>query len=172
MSDPFSIIAGVISIATVAAQSSQALSNLIDNIREAPREIRAVARDVHAYRSIVSSLKIAVEERDVKSAVSGDAALVEMIGNLSYPLNTFEEALQSLVSRMLIGFGRSESNAFRKSTLNVKWGFFARKEVKELQSRLEAAKSTLNAALETITMCLPFSCFNAASCFTDEMKAI
>lgn len=152
MADPISIIAGVISIATVVVQSSKALSKLIDNVKETPQEIRAVARDVHAFRSIVSSLKIALEERDVKDAVSRDTALVEMIGNLSHPLTNCEEALQSLVTKIQRGFDGSEGSTFRKSARSLKWGMFAKTEIKDVRSRLEATKSTLNTALETITM--------------------
>ena len=57
MADPLSLIAGVISVATVAVQSAKALSKLIDDIKGAPREIQAVAHDIHAFRSIVSSLR-------------------------------------------------------------------------------------------------------------------
>ncbi|KAL8930145.1 MAG: hypothetical protein Q9208_000762 [Pyrenodesmia sp. 3 TL-2023] len=151
MADPISIIAGVISIATVVVQSSKALSKLIDNVKETPQEIRAVARDVHAFRSILS-LKIALEETDVKNAVSRDTALVEMIGNLSHPLTNCEGALQSLMTKIQRGFDASEASTFRKSAQSLKWAMFAKTEIKDVRSRLEATKSTLNTALETITM--------------------
>lgn len=172
MADPFAIVAGVISIAAVVVQSSKALSKLIDNVKEAPQEIRAVARDVHAFRSIVSSLKIALEERDVRDAVSADSTLVEIIGNLSHPLTNCEEALRSLVSRIQRAFDGCEGSTYRKSALSLKWGMFAKTEIRDVRSRLEATKSTLNTALETITMYNPLSYFGVAPCFAKDMKAV
>ncbi|KAL8899208.1 MAG: hypothetical protein Q9207_006311 [Kuettlingeria erythrocarpa] len=152
MADPISIIAGVIGIATVVVQSSKALSKLIDNIKGAPNEIKALARDVHAFRSILSSLKIALEERDVKDAVRADTTLIEMIGNLTHPLKNCDEALQSLVSGIQRGYEGCKGSTFRKSARSLRRGMFARTEIEDVQSRLEATKSTLNAALESITM--------------------
>ena len=113
MADPLSLIAGVISVATVAVQPAKALSKLIDDIKGTPREIQAVAHDIHAFRSIVSSLRIALEERDIKKAISGDAALIEMIGSLHHPLSNCERALQNLMSKMRSEFQRSDGSAFR-----------------------------------------------------------
>ncbi|KAI4191938.1 MAG: hypothetical protein LQ346_004561 [Caloplaca aetnensis] len=138
MADPISIIAGVISIATVVVQASKSLSKLIDNVKGASHDIKALARDVHAFRSILSSLKIALEERDVKDAVSADTVLVEMVGNLAHPLTNCQEALQSLVSRIQSGFDACKASTFRKNTLSLRRGMFSRTEIRDVQSRLEA----------------------------------
>ena len=82
MADPFSLIAGIMSIATVAVKSSRALLKLVDNIKEAFKETRAIARDVHAFQISVVSLRTALQEEHVQDAVSSDVALSEMIGSL------------------------------------------------------------------------------------------
>ena len=172
MADPLSIIAGVITIATVLVQSSKALSKLIDNIKGAPGVVKAVACDVHTFRSIISSLKFALEERDIKDAVSIDTALVEMIGSLLNPLSNCEEALQNLIFKIQSRLECSESNAFRATVLNLKWGLFVKKEVKDLESRLEATKSTLDTALDIIAVYVLLSHLIPATAYAEEIKAL
>ena len=152
MADPFSIIAGVLSIATVVVQSSQALSVLINNVKSAPGEIKAVAQDVHAFRSVVSSLKVTLEQTGAQDVVSTDPALVETLANLLPPLNNCEQALQNLMLKLQRGPGFTGGSTFRATALHLKWGISTRREVKNLQLRLEATKSTLSAALEAVTM--------------------
>ena len=76
MTDPFSIVAGVIAIATAAIQSSKVLFELMNDIKEAPAEIESVSRDVHAFYAIVFSLKATLKEANVKNVVTCDEVLV------------------------------------------------------------------------------------------------
>ena len=76
-----------------------------------------------------------LEERYIKDLFSRDTVLVKMIGNLLHSPKNNEEA---------------EGSALRTLTSNLKWGSFTKKEVKDLQARLEATNSTSNTALETI----------------------
>lgn len=171
MADPLSIIASVISIATVAVHSSKALSKLIDNVQGAPGAIKAVASDVYAFQSIVSSLRIALEDSEIKDAISGDIVLVDIIGSLLKPLRNCEEALQNLTSKLQSGLAYSEGSTLRATALNLKWGLSAKNEVKYVQSRLETTKSTLNTALETITMYVLLFLITTGA-YAEETKAM
>ena len=81
MTDPFSIIAGVLGIATAAIRSSKALIELVDDIRGGPEEIKAVSRDVHAFYSIIIALNATLKDDSIRDVVSGDVAMMDMIRN-------------------------------------------------------------------------------------------
>ena len=151
MADPLSVVAGVISIATVAIQSSKILSMLINDIKEASEEINVVSHDVLAFASLVSSLKLALEETKIKDAISSDGAMIEVIGNLHHPLDNCEAALQALSSKLSNELEYRKGRTFRATAVSLKWALFAKKEAKDLQSRLGVTKATLSAALNTIT---------------------
>ncbi|KAL9044538.1 MAG: hypothetical protein Q9214_002329 [Letrouitia sp. 1 TL-2023] len=152
MADALSVIAAVIGIATVAVKSSKALSKLIDNVKGAPEEIKTINQDLQAFCSVVSSFKTVLKEKDIQNAVNEDTALVEMIASLLHPLRNCEEALQNLMSKMRSWLGSNNSSVIRATALDLKWGLSVKGEVKVLRSRLEATKSTLNTALDAITL--------------------
>ena len=58
MTDPFSIIAGVVGVTAGAVKASQVLFQLVDDVRNAPQEVSAISRDAHAFYSIVYSLQM------------------------------------------------------------------------------------------------------------------
>lgn len=153
MADPLSIFASVLAIAGAAIQSSKALFELVDDIREGPEEIRSISRDAHSFYSVVFSLNTTLGDAKIREIISGDDAMLEMIGNLTSPLSNCEAVLAKLMIKMQkqLRLG-SDGRDNRMRLTNVKWGLFTKSEVRGLQLRLEAAKSTLNSALNGISM--------------------
>ena len=156
MVDPLSVVASVIGVATAALQSSKTLSILINDIREASEEIDLVSRDVLAFASVVSSLKLMLGETKIQDAVSGDNTMIEVIGNLRHPLDNCETALQNLSSKLSNQLEYRNSRTFRATGVRLRWALFAKKEAKDLQSRLGFTKATLSAALNAITTYVSF----------------
>jgi hypothetical protein len=96
MPDPFSAIAGVLGILPSVIGLSKAVTEIVDDGREASNEIRCLSKDIHAFFSIVRSLDIALREQDVKDIVESDAAILDMISNLADPLQNCHAVLTDL----------------------------------------------------------------------------
>ena len=150
--DPLSVIAGVVSIASATCSASQALFQLVDDIKGGPEQVQAISRDAHAFYSVIFSLNLALQDRNIRLIISDDPSLVQMIENLSRPLSNCQAVLGQLMVKIEPRVKpTSDGRAFRINKLDFRWGFFAKNEVKELMTRLEATKSTLDNALGSIT---------------------
>ncbi|KAL8686389.1 MAG: hypothetical protein Q9224_005461, partial [Gallowayella concinna] len=151
--DPLSVIAGVLGIAAVVAQSSKGLFELIDAIRSAPNEIKNISRDTHAFYNILYSLESSLKDPRITAVVAEDDALTALIGNLRMPLGNCSSVLGQLMVKIQ-GFVRPlDGERYRMSSNDWKW-YFGRKEVLELTARVEACKGTLDTGLTAIgTLC-------------------
>lgn len=152
MADPLSIFASVLAIASTVIQSSKALFELVDDIREGPEEIRSISRDAHSFYSVVFSLNTTLGDARIREIISDDDALLDMISNLKSPLSNCEAVLAKLMIKMQTLRLGPESRGDRMRLASVKWGLFSKSEVRGLQLRLEAAKSTLNSVLNGISV--------------------
>ena len=151
------MIAGVVSIASGACSASQALFKLVDDIKGGPEQVQAISRDAHAFYSVIFSLNLALQDRDIRLMISDDPSLVQMIENLSRPLSNCQAVLGQLMVKIEARVKPTpDGRAFRINRLDFKWGFFAKNEVKELMARLEATKSTLDNALSSVTTCVQY----------------
>lgn len=59
--DPFSIVAGVSGICAVTAKLISALSEFVDNVQEAPKEVRALSSDLAAFYNVFTRIRLAIE---------------------------------------------------------------------------------------------------------------
>ena len=100
MTDPVTIVTGVIGIATAAIQSSKVFFELVNDIKGGPAEIGSVSRDVHAFYAIVFSLNATLKEVNVKNVITCDEAMVSMIGNLAGPLENCQVVLGELMVKI------------------------------------------------------------------------
>jgi prophage DNA circulation protein len=94
--EPLNIISGAITITTAIIQSSKAVFELLNNIREASNEMKSISKDVQALYSTVSSLNTVLKENEVSNIVHGDKILVDLIQNLVGPLNNCQAVLSEL----------------------------------------------------------------------------
>ncbi|ERF68059.1 hypothetical protein EPUS_09411 [Endocarpon pusillum Z07020] len=152
MADPFSIIAGVLGITAAVIQSSKIFLELVNDIRRCPEEVKSVSKDVHAFYAIISSLNVTLREVDVKDAIAYDDALLTTIGNLAHPLEHCRVILGELkvkIQQQLLPF--PNDRRFRINSKILRWSLFTKSEIRTLQRRLEATKTTLCIALDAIT---------------------
>lgn len=152
MADPLSVIGGILTIAGAAIQVSKTLFELVDDIRECPEEIRSISRDTHSFYSVVFSLNITLGDNRIREIISSDYAMLDMISNLKGPLSNCEAILAKLMIKIRTLKLSSEGRGDWIRLTNVKWGLFSKSEVRGLQLRLEAAKSTLNSVLNGISV--------------------
>ncbi|KAL9105835.1 MAG: hypothetical protein Q9227_009043 [Pyrenula ochraceoflavens] len=160
MADPLSIaasvagiISGAVALTRLTIETSKAVIDLVSSIREAPQEIQTVGKDVHAFYSVVSSLEIALKDGDIRNTIENDKAMIDLVGNLTAPLSNCRGLLGELMVK-LQKLLRSNSDGKVLSVSSFKWAFMNRGEIRTLQIRLEAMKSTFGSALDAIvTVC-------------------
>ena len=151
MTDPFSIIAGVVGVTAGAVKASQCLFQLVDDVRNAPQEVSAISRDAHAFHSIVYSLQMALEADDVRHVLGTDILMTQMIKNLNRPLENCRTILDQLLTRIQNHLkSAKDAPDFRMSVIDLKWSLYTKNEVLGLMSRLEATKATLGSAPNSI----------------------
>ena len=152
MADPLSIIAGIVGVAIVAVQSSKALFEIVDDAMQCDEVIRSIARDARTFYAVVFSLNIALKEQNIKDGVSQDDDMVEMIKNLNSPLENCQIVLSKLMVEMQKRLKPNAGGKGVQTILNsVKWALYAKGRIRELQTRLETSKSTLDGALGAVT---------------------
>lgn len=142
MADGLSVAASVVGIATVAVQSIQFLSTMIDNIKDAPDTIRNIKLDLQAVDPVLRSLYTASQNNgsqivlgvEVKSAVVNcNRACIDF---------------QALLGRWMKH--SSEEKTFWMDRWRV--GLFGHERIKTFKGQLSDCKSTLNMALSTASM--------------------
>ena len=74
MTDPISIVAGIVGIASVVITSAKLLFELVDDITGVPEEVKSVSRAAHAFCSIIPSLDAILQEDEIRDVISGDGA--------------------------------------------------------------------------------------------------
>ena len=150
--DFISVFASVIAVATAAIQTSSQVCAFINSVKNCPEDIRSISRDVQALHSIICSIRALMIDVETRQIMSCDDSMVQMMDNLSDPLDGCQELLTQLASKLIKSSGTvSRGKPPWLNRANLKWGLHTKTEVKHLQLRLEATKSTLGAALDSIT---------------------
>ncbi|KAK0515444.1 hypothetical protein JMJ35_001478 [Cladonia borealis] len=148
MADPFSSIGSFLGILSSLLTISQAVIEIVDDVRNASHEIRCLSRDIHAFFSLIRSLDISLREQDVRDIVASDEAILYQIHSLEESLRNCRDVLTKLMVKHEEFKKKGDCMGFRK----LRWAIFTKGEVRSLQLPLEIMKSTLNGALNAVTM--------------------
>ena len=97
MTDPFSSIACFLGTLSSLQAISQAVLEIVDDIRNASHEVRCLSRDIHAFFTLIRSLDIALREQDVKDIVENDEAILYQIHSLAESLRNCRDVLTKLM---------------------------------------------------------------------------
>ena len=148
-----SIIGGVLTISAAAIKSSVTLVEMVNGIKSHSKEIQAISRDAQSIRSTISSLHTILQNGEIKAGIMDDDAMLEIIKSLTAPLSNCEMILEELVLKMQkqVKFV-SKDIGDRAGIMSLKWVLYKKNEIRDVQVRLEAAKSTLNTALNSISV--------------------
>lgn len=145
------IIASVVQLAGAAIVSARTLRELVDTIRHAPEEIKVIDKDTHAFERIVSSVKTALQDTTVQHVVNGNAKLSEVVEGLEGPLKNCSMVLAQLQPRIRSHLKTTADGGLKVSTIDLKW-YLRRKDIADCRNRVEATKSTLDAALISVVL--------------------
>lgn len=146
------LIASIISVGTLAAQSTKALYDLVNTIKNAPAEIHAISADVHGIHGVILSLYSQLREQDIQQIIQADSDMLKMLTDLEDPLANCSETSE-LLTRKLRGYLKpsEDGKGFRVRNVDFKW-WFTKGSLKDLLDRLGQNKTSLNTALGGITL--------------------
>lgn len=138
MADPISITASIVALATFAFQSSQALYNAVDSIKNNSRSVRELKDEAEALSSVLVSLTETVTNSDADFSA------------LETPLRKCGElcnASAKVISKCSVhgGAGKFSWRDFLNST-------YRGKTITELRSMIGAYKGTIAIALADANM--------------------
>lgn len=94
------IIASVVQLAGAAIVSARTLCDLVDTIKHAPEEIKAIDKDARAFERVVSSVETALQDTTVQHVVIGDTKLSEVVEGLEGPLRNCSVVISQLQPRI------------------------------------------------------------------------
>ena len=142
MVDPISIISAV----AIALHATNKLADLVDGLREAPREIQNVAADSKSICDILDTLKGFLEEhRDSRSDLPR-----EILQSLQIPLENTCWTVDELIGKIK-PFVTEEGEVRKSKWVGIKWSFY-QKDIKQLGLQLSNGKSTLSMTLAVVNV--------------------
>lgn len=148
MSDPLSVTASVIGVATLAYQSCKALNDIISSFVDAPKTLRDMCRDLDALQSLLASLQVAVDGvPDASLSADQRACLAE----LKPPVQSCHISCDDFIGKLAKVTSHSEEGG-RVNWLDRARLHFNEKDITSLKSRLGDCKQTLNVALGVVTL--------------------
>lgn len=117
--DPLSILAGVLGVTAITAESAKRLCELLDAVRSAPNEIKNISRDTQAFYSILFSLESSLRDAEVTAVIARDENLTALVGNLEGPLKNCRSVLGQLMVKIQ-GFVRPLDEEGWRMSSNVR----------------------------------------------------
>ncbi|KAL6718947.1 hypothetical protein ACLMJK_003182 [Lecanora helva] len=161
------IITGIVQLAGAAIVSAQTLCDLVDTVKNAPEGITAISKDAHAFRNVISAVQSALRHPSVERVIVEDEKLTELIEGLGEPLKNSASTLALLDSKIKPHLKPAEDGGSRMSSIDLAW-YFKKREIMDCKASLEATKSTLDTALNSVI----FLCsVRSASCDSDFVSS-
>ena len=151
-------VSAVIAIAEASLKASSALHELFTTMKDAPREIMILDRDISAFKSLVINLQAALKSDDVILIVGKDDEVRGLLEILLLPMKSCKEVCEE-IHRKLQGSGVSLSSSGGNSDVQpkrfqlrfAKWHFM-KKEVYTLLARFQGTKGIFSDAMGTLTL--------------------
>ena len=151
MADPLSISTGVLAVVTAVMQSSKKLVAITKDIKTGSEEIRAIFREVQSLHQIICLLQAALKAIERERVNIGEDFILEMLPAVMNPLSNCEIVLVEIAKKLqkILKYG-SKATGERTGVIGLRWALYVKSDVKDLQIRLEAEKTTLSTALSGI----------------------
>jgi hypothetical protein len=162
-------VAAVAQMAEYAAKASLEFYDFLKTIKNAPREIVDITRDINTFHKLVCNLQGSLSSPTVQEIVSQDADISHALKALEEPMANCCDVFKSLTEKMrphlkeddTPGTPEKEKNStdsdsssksnWKISRADMKW-YFKRREVYSLVSQLERTKVTFADAMGSTTL--------------------
>ena len=144
MTDPLSVSASVIAVATFAYSSSKTLFETLKGIRDAPKTFQDLSTDLGALQEVLGLLKARLDPGGQGGAFS--EAQISCLEHLTTPLRACSDACSEFKSKLdgLTSHSNDRHTSFR-DRLKL---HFQDKEITAFKFRVASYKQTLSIALE------------------------
>ena len=140
MADPISIVSAV----AIGLHAVKKLYDLVESIRESPREIQNLSADSRSIYNTLDTLKRFLEENQ-------DSKLpTEIIQSLHIPLESTRLVADQLVGKIK-PFVTEKGELKKSRWILIKWASY-QKDVKQLGAQLSNSKSTLSLTLSVVNV--------------------
>lgn len=141
--DPLSITASVTGICAVTAKLISTLSDFVDNVQEAPKEVRALNADLAAFYSTFTRIRLAVEAPRISGIRDGWTDDFDKLTTVC--LETLQQ-IKEIVDKAVVTETTSTATQVWK-TVKMTFKF---KRIEYLRSRLVSQVVVLSVLLETL----------------------
>lgn len=141
MVDPVSIV----SLLALGLQAANKLLDLVEDVRDAPREIQSISDDSRSICEILFTLDGFLRENK-ESQLPADIAQ-----SLHVPLANTRTAADKLVDKIKPLVREKGESKTSKWVAGIRWSF-SQKDVKQLGEQLSNGKSTLSMTLAVINL--------------------
>lgn len=162
-------VAAVVQMAEYAAKASLEFYDFLKTIKNAPREIVDITRDINTFHKLVCNLQGSLSSPTVQDIVSRDADISHALKALEEPMVNCCDVFKSLTEKMRphlkedgspvtpgtekssIDSDSSSKSNWKINRADMKW-YFKRREVYSLISQLERTKVTFADAMGSTTL--------------------
>jgi len=136
-----------LSIAVAAFKACQSAYSLVQNIRNAPKQVQRLTNDVHGLYQVLGLLQAALEQDNVANARLPS----QMIQDLEALLGTCTKLSRDIIVTLnpFVGLdGTVRGGTWR----NLKWEMYKKNNVEILQQTLETCKLTISMAVSSLNL--------------------
>ncbi|OKL61836.1 hypothetical protein UA08_02292 [Talaromyces atroroseus] len=162
-------IAAMAQMAEYAAKASLEFYDFLLTIKNAPREVMDITRDIQTFNKLVCNLQSSLNSPAVQEVVDRDVEISNSLQSLEEPITNCCDVFNNLMAKMRPHLKEEEplsekqqqsvadnvASAIKPSRRisrgSVKW-YFKRREVYQLVGQLERTKSTFADAMGSITL--------------------
>lgn len=147
MADPVGLTASIIAIADLAYQSCKTLYELLDGIRNAPKTVQRLNKDLSALQTLLKSIRSTMEESSEDSFSDGvKQCLEEATPALAGCEKTCDEFAKK-ISKITSHSGEHHTSARDRIKLQ-----FQEKDMSVFRYQIGSYKATLNIALSLASL--------------------
>lgn len=155
----------ILTLAESSVGASLKLYQFFTTIRDAPREITSISRDIKNFNTLAKNLKTALESKDVRTVVDKDPQIKQALNDLLDPLNDCHQACLQIQERVERHFqpetsvdqtsdGNSKVHRIKRIKSGYVTWYFRRGEVFSLISRFQLTKGMFSDGMGSLTLCV------------------
>ena len=144
MAEAIGVVAGVIALADAALEVGKELSTFIQNFRNAPREVVALANELDELTALLQQIRDTRDQLSSCESITLNAAGLSSLRATIQMCETELIILRSLV-QPLYGNPYVDLNGIRR----LKWIFSVKNKIIKSQAKLSGLKLTLTVSIST-----------------------
>lgn len=165
MADPLTAVgsaAAILQLATAAATTSLKVYQLVSTIKNAPREIQNLGRDIKDFHTLVQHLSEALKSAEICELINREKPISRAVADLQYPIGKCELSCRQVESKLGLqlqldkaeGSGNPDTGEYKKDRVWVRdWMWpIRRKEVYQLISELQRTRLLFSDAMGSLTL--------------------